>query len=216
MYTPAAFRQDDLATLHQHMQASRLPTLVSHGANGLLASHLPLLLEPNEGPYGTLYGHFARANPQWRDLAEGSPALVIFQGAEAYISPSWYAAKAEHGKVVPTWNYISVQAHGRAEVFDDPERLLQLVSRLSALHEAERPQPWAVSDAPREYIDSMLRAIVGFALPIERLEGKWKLGQNRSSADQAGVREGLAASIDPRDRELAAQISHPHLAKEAP
>lgn len=216
MYTPAAFRQDDLATLHQQMRASRLPTLVSHGTQGLLASHLPLLLKADEGPYGTLYGHFARANPQWRDLAEGSPALVIFQGAEAYISPSWYAAKAEHGKVVPTWNYISVQAHGRAEVFDDAERLLQLVSRLSALHEAERPQPWAVSDAPREYIDSMLRAIVGFALPIERLEGKWKLGQNRSQADQAGVREGLQASHDPRDRELAAQISNEHLAKEAP
>lgn len=216
MYTPAAFRQDDFATLHQQMRATRLPTLVSHGAQGLLASHLPLLLEADEGPYGTLYGHFAKANPQWRDLADGSPALVIFQGAEAYISPSWYAAKAEHGKVVPTWNYISVQAHGRAEVFEDAERLLQLVSRLSALHEAERPQPWAVSDAPREYIDSMLRAIVGFALPIERLEGKWKLGQNRSQADQAGVCEGLQASHDPRDRELAAQISLQHLAKEAP
>jgi transcriptional regulator len=216
MYTPAAFRQDDLATLHQQIRATRLPTLVSHGTQGLLASHLPLLLEAGEGPYGTLYGHFARANPQWRELADGSPALVIFQGAEAYISPSWYAAKAEHGKVVPTWNYISVQAHGRAEVFDDAERLLQLVSRLSALHEAERPQPWAVSDAPRDYIDSMLRAIVGFALPIERLEGKWKLGQNRSQADQNSVREGLQASHDPRDHALAAQISHPHLAKEAP
>lgn len=210
MYTPTAFRQDDLATLHQQIRATRLPTLVSHGPNGLLASHLPLLLEPTEGQYGTLYGHFARANPQWRDLADGSPALVIFQGAEAYISPSWYAAKAEHGKVVPTWNYISVQAHGRAEVFDDAERLLQLVSRLSALHEAERLQPWAVGDAPRDYIDSMLRAIVGFTLPIERLDGKWKLGQNRSQADQTGVREGLAASHDPRDRELAARISTDH------
>jgi transcriptional regulator len=208
MYTPTAFRQDDLATLHQQMRATRLPTLVSHGANGLLAGHLPLLLETGEGPYGTLYGHFARANPQWRDLAQGSAALVIFQGAEAYISPSWYAAKAEHGKVVPTWNYISVQAHGHAEVFDDAERLLQLVSRLSDQHEAKRPQPWAVSDAPREYIDSMLRAIVGFALPIERLEGKWKLGQNRSQADQDGVREGLHASHEPRDRELAAHISY--------
>ena len=207
MYTPAAFRQDDLATLHQQMRASRLPTLVSHGKQGLLASHLPLLLEAGEGPYGTLYGHFARANPQWRDLAEGSEALVIFQGAEAYISPSWYAAKAEHGKVVPTWNYISVQAHGRAEVFDDAERLLQLVSRLSALHEAERPQPWAVSDAPRDYIDSMLRAIVGFALPIERLEGKWKLGQNRSEADRRGVHDGLANSTDTRDRDLAQRMN---------
>ena len=192
------------------MRATRLPTLVSYGKQGLLASHLPLLLEAAEGQYGTLYGHFARANPQWHDLAQGSPALVIFQGAEAYISPSWYAAKTEHGKVVPTWNYISIQAHGRAEVFEDAERLLQLVSRLSDQHEAERPQPWAVSDAPREYIDSMLRAIVGFALPIERLEGKWKLGQNRSQADQTGVREGLAASHDPRDRELAARINDSH------
>ena len=215
MYTPAAFRQDDLATLHEQMRACRLPTLVSHGSQGLLASHLPLLLVPDKGEYGTLYGHFARANPQWRDLAEDSEVLVIFQGPEAYISPSWYAAKAEHGKVVPTWNYISVQAHGRAEVFDDAERLLQLVSRLSALHEADRPQPWAVSDAPREYIDSMLRAIVGFALPIQRIEGKWKLGQNRSSADQVGVREGLTASSDARDRELAAQMRNDHPAKEA-
>ncbi|WP_405119448.1 FMN-binding negative transcriptional regulator [Pseudomonas leptonychotis] len=215
MYTPAAFRQDDLAALHQQIRASRLPTLISHGSQGLLASHLPLLLEPDEGEYGTLYGHFARANTQWRDLAEGSQALVIFQGAEAYISPSWYAAKAEHGKVVPTWNYIAVHAYGQAEVFDDAERLLQLVSRLSALHEAERPQPWAVSDAPREYIDSMLRAIVGFALPIQRLEGKWKLGQNRSQADQTGVREGLANSSEVRDRELAAQMSNDHPAKES-
>ena len=140
---------------------------------------------------------------------------MIFQGADAYISPSWYAAKAEHGKVVPTWNYISVQAHGRAEVFDDAERLLHLVSSLSALHEADRPQPWAVSDAPREYIDSMLRAIVSFALPIERLEGKWKLGQNRSQADQTGVREGLHASPNPRDRELAAQINLSSMPKDA-
>jgi len=216
MYTPSAFRQNDLAALHRQMRACRLPTLVSHGTNGLLASHLPLLLEPDEGPCGTLYGHFARANPQWRDLAKGSPVLVIFQGADAYISPSWYAAKAEHGKVVPTWNYISVQAQGRAEVFDDAERLLQLVSRLSERHEAGRPQPWAVSDAPGDYITDMLRAIVGFALPIERLDGKWKLGQNRSQADQASVRAGLAASPEPRDRELVACINHDRLAKEAP
>lgn len=214
MYTPAAFRQDDLAALHQQMRASRLPTVTSHGPHGLLASHLPLLLEADEGAYGTLYGHFARANPQWRDLADGSEALVIFQGPEAYISPSWYAAKAEHGRVVPTWNYIAVHAYGRAELFDDAERLLSLVSRLSTLHEAERPQPWAVSDAPREYIDGMLRAIVGFAIPIQRLQGKWKLGQNRSQADQTGVREGLAASRDARDRELAAHIGNEHTHQE--
>ncbi|MDP3814272.1 FMN-binding negative transcriptional regulator [Pseudomonas sp.] len=210
MYNPTAFRQDDLTTLHRQILDCRLATVVSQGANGLQASHLPLLLEPGEGQYGTLYGHFARANPHWRDLADGAEALVIFQGPEAYISPSWYQAKAEHGKVVPTWNYIAVHAQGRAEVFEDAERLLQLVSRLSQRHEAGRPQPWAVSEAPRDYIDGMLRAIVGFALPIERLQGKWKLGQNRSAADQAGVREGLQASHDPRDRELAARINDHH------
>ena len=210
MYSPAAFRQDDLAALHQQILDCRLATLVSQGPSGLQASHLPLLLEPGEGRFGTLYGHFARANPQWRDLADGAEALVVFQGPEAYISPSWYAAKAEHGKVVPTWNYIAVHAQGRADVFDDAERLLQLVSRLSARHEAGRAQPWAVSEAPRDYIDGMLRAIVGFALPIEHLQGKWKLGQNRSAADRAGVHAGLAASVDSRDRELAARINADH------
>lgn len=208
MYCPAAFRQDDLPTLHAQIQACGLAVVTSSGAQGLQASHLPLLLEPDEGEFGTLYGHFARANPHWRDLAAGAEALVVFSGADAYVHPGWYPAKAEHGKVVPTWNYIAVHAWGQAEVFDEPERLLQLVSRLSERHEQGRPQPWAVSDAPRDYIDSMLRAIVGFALPIRRLEGKWKLSQNRSSNDQAGVRTGLATSNNPRDHELAARMNH--------
>ena len=207
MYRPAAFRQDDLATLHAQIDASGLAVLISAGEQGLQASHLPLLLEPGEGEFGTLYGHFARANPHWRDLASGAEALVVFSGPDAYIHPGWYPAKAEHGKVVPTWNYIAVHAWGQAEVFDEPERLLQLVNRLSDHHEQGRPQPWAVSDAPRDYLDAMLRAIVGFALPIRRLEGKWKLSQNRSPQDQAGVRAGLAASANPRERELAAQMN---------
>ncbi|MGL4318968.1 MAG: FMN-binding negative transcriptional regulator [Pseudomonas sp.] len=206
MYLPSAFRQDDLAELHRQIAASRLATVVSQGADGLQASHLPLLLVPDEGEFGTLYGHFARANPQWRELA-GGETLVIFNGPDAYVSPSWYPAKAEHGKVVPTWNYIAVHAYGQAEVFDDAERLLQLVSRLSDQHEAGRAQPWAVSEAPRDYLDSMLRAIVGFALPIQRLQGKWKLGQNRSSADQHGVQTGLNASADSRDQEMARRMN---------
>ncbi|MGA4320326.1 FMN-binding negative transcriptional regulator [Ectopseudomonas hydrolytica] len=207
MYCPAAFRQDDLPSLHAQIHASGLAIVTSSGAQGLQASHLPLLLEPGEGEFGTLYGHFARANPHWRDLAAGAEALVVFSGADAYVHPGWYPAKAEHGKVVPTWNYIAVHAWGQAEVFDEPERLLELVSRLSERHEQGRPQPWAVSDAPCDYIDSMLRAIVGFALPIRRLEGKWKLSQNRSSNDQAGVRSGLATSNNPRDHELAARMN---------
>ncbi|AMR65074.1 FMN-binding negative transcriptional regulator [Aquipseudomonas alcaligenes] len=207
MYLPSAFRQDDLAELHAQMQASPFALLTSAGATGVQASHLPLLLEPGEGEFGTLYGHFARANPHWRDLQGGAEALAVFSGPDAYISPGWYPAKAEHGKVVPTWNYIAVHARGPVELIEEPERLLQIVSRLSDQHESGRERPWAVSDAPRDYIDSMLRAIVGFALPIRRLEGKWKLGQNRSAADQQGVRDGLAASPSPGDRELAARMS---------
>lgn len=207
MYCPSAFRQDDLATLHQQIQASGLALLSSAGEQGLQASHLPLLLEPHEGEFGTLYGHFARANPHWRDLATGAEVLVVFSGADGYVHPGWYPAKAEHGKVVPTWNYIAVHAWGQAEVFDDPERLLCLVSRLSERHEQGRARPWAVSDAPRAYIDAMLRAIVGFALPIRRIEGKWKLSQNRSAGDQTGVRAGLAESVRASDRELAQQMN---------
>ena len=203
MYTPRAFALDDLPEIQQLIQHTRLAQLVTVGENGLQASHLPLLLNPDEGPNGTLYGHLARANPQWRELQNGSEALVIFAGADAYISPAFYPAKAEHGKVVPTWNYIAVHAYGTPAVFSDAERLLKVVTALTDRHESARAQPWRVSDAPADYIDGMLKAIVGFALPIERLVGKRKLSQNRSAADMAGVRDGLAASADVRDQTLA-------------
>ncbi|WP_421555873.1 FMN-binding negative transcriptional regulator [Pseudomonas kitaguniensis] len=203
MYTPRAFALDDLPELQQLIQHTRLAECVTVGEHGLQASHLPLLLIPDEGPNGTLYGHMAKANPQWHDLQNGREALVIFAGAEAYISPAFYPAKAEHGKVVPTWNYIAVHVYGKAQVFTDAERLLAVVSALTDRHEGGRAQPWTVSDAPADYIDGMLKAIVGFALPIERLIGKCKLSQNRSPADIAGVREGLAASTDLRDQTLA-------------
>ncbi|AZF13455.1 Transcriptional regulator [Pseudomonas sp. R2-37-08W] len=203
MYTPRAFVLEDLPELHQLIQHTRLAQLVTFGEQGLQASHLPLLLNPDEGPNGTLYGHLARANPQWKDLQNGSEALVIFAGADAYVSPAFYPAKAEHGKVVPTWNYLAVHAYGKADVFTDAERLLGLVSALTDRHESARDKPWKVSDAPADYIDGMLKAIVGFALPIDRLIGKRKLSQNRSPADIAGVRNGLAASVDVRDQTLA-------------
>jgi transcriptional regulator len=187
MYNPKGFAVEDLPQLHQMMGDCRLAILITQGEQGLQASHLPLLLDPRQGPNGSLYGHMARANPQWRDLEAGANALVIFPGADAYVSPSFYPSKIEHGKVVPTWNYLAVHAYGTAEVF----------------HEIGRAQPWKIDDAPAEYIDSMLKAIVGFALPIQRLEGKRKLSQNRSPVDVAGVRNGLAASPDPQDRALA-------------
>ena len=161
------------------------------------------MFSPEQGPNGTLYGHLARANPQWQELEAGAEALVIFAGADAYVSPSYYPSKADHGKVVPTWNYVAVHAYGNAEVFSDAHRLRNVVSALTDRHERDRTQPWKVDDAPAHYIDGMLKAIVGFALPIQRLEGKRKLNQNRSTADIAGVREGLIASANPHDQALA-------------
>ncbi|EJM80705.1 FMN-binding negative transcriptional regulator [Pseudomonas sp. GM60] len=203
MYNPSGFAIKDLHKLQQQILDTRLAVVITHDEQGLQASHLPLLFSPEQGPNGTLYGHFARANPQWKALQNGAEALVIFAGADAYISPGFYPSKAEHGKVVPTWNYVAVHAYGTAEVFTDADRLLNLVSTLTDRHEAGRAQPWKVADAPADYIDGMLKAIVGFALPIQRLEGKRKLSQNRSTADIAGVREGLAASPDVHDQALA-------------
>ncbi|TPG87512.1 FMN-binding negative transcriptional regulator [Pseudomonas mandelii] len=203
MYTPSSFAIDDLHELHQQILGTRLAMVVTHGEQGLQASHLPLLFNPDHGPNGTLYGHFARANPQWKELQNGAEALVIFAGADAYVSPGFYQSKAEHGKVVPTWNYVAVHAYGTAEVFTDADRLRTLVSALTDRHEAGRASPWKVADAPADYIDGMLKAIVGFALPIQRLEGKRKLSQNRNAADITGVREGLAASPDVHDQALA-------------
>lgn len=203
MYNPKAFAVEDLPQLQQMMGDCRLAVLVTQGEHGLQASHLPLLLDTHQGPNGSLYGHMARANPQWRDLEAGAEALVIFAGADAYVSPDFYPSKAEHGKVVPTWNYQAVHAYGTAEVFSDPHRLRNLVGALTDRHETGRALPWSIDDAPPEYIDSMLKAIVGFALPIQRLEGKRKLSQNRSPVDAVGVRNGLAASPDPQDQALA-------------
>ncbi len=203
MYNPSGFAIKDLHELQQQIIDTRLALVVTHGEQGLQASHLPLLFNPEQGPNGTLYGHFARGNPQWKELQNGAEALVIFAGADAYVSPGFYPSKAEHGKVVPTWNYVAVHAYGTADVFTEADRLLNLVSALTDRHEASRQQPWKVTDAPADYIDGMLNAIVGFALPIQRLEGKRKLSQNRSAADIAGVREGLAASPDVHDQALA-------------
>ena len=205
MYRPAAFRQDDLTALHAQIESTGLALLTSNGPAGLQATHLPLLLAAEDGEFGTLYGHFARANPHWQAL-DGQEALAVFSGPDAYVHPGWYPGKAEHARVVPTWNYIAVHAWGPVETFDEPARLLELLARLTARHEAGRPKPWSLNDAPTEYIERQLRAIVGFALPIRRLEGQWKLSQNRQVADRAGVREGLAASDNPRDRELAARM----------
>ena len=205
MYVPSAFREDDLATLHATIRAVRLANLVTATSEGVVATPLPLLLAPEEGPLGTLYGHLARANPHWT-LPPAGDALALFQGPDAYVTPSWYPSKREHGKVVPTWNYVAVHAYGPIEFFEDADRLLAVVTRLTDLHEGSRAEPWAVADAPDAFVRAQLRAIVGLRMPITRIEGKRKMSQNRSVADRAGVAAGLATSDLAADRAVAALI----------
>lgn len=205
MYIPPAFRADDRQMLNELMRAVRLCNLVTATAEGPLATPLPLVLAADEGEQGVLYGHLAKANAQWKTPVIGE-ALALFMGPDAYVTPSWYASKAEHGKVVPTWNYDAVHAYGPVEFFEDEARLLDAVTRLTALHEGGRAAPWQVSDAPEAFVRSQLRGIVGLRLPITRLEGKRKMSQNRSAADRAGVAKGLAESDRPMDRLVAGLI----------
>ena len=204
MYMPPAFSDQDRDSLHATMRAARLANLVTATAEGPQVTPLPLLLDPDEGEYGTLYGHLARGNPQWRVPVLGE-AVAVFMGPDAYITPSWYQTKQDTGKVVPTWNYVTVHAHGPVEFFEDAERLLAAVTRLTLLHEGERASPWEVSDAPADYIAAQLRGIVGLRMPITRLEGKRKMSQNRSEADRRGVAAGLAESARPEEQ-LAARM----------
>lgn len=206
MYNSKPHQEHDLGRLHQHMLDTRLAILVSKGEQGLLATHLPVLVDIAEGEFGTVYAHLARANPQWHDLRQGGEALLVFPGADAYVSPGYYPSKTDNPKVVPTWNYLAVHAYGPAEVIHEAEPLLAIVSRLTERHEQGRGEPWNVTDAPRDYLDGMLRAIVGIRLPIARLQGARKLSQNRSEQDIAGVREGLSASPDYLDNQLAAHM----------
>ncbi len=193
MYVPAHFSEPRVEVLHEALRGGGLATLVTTGPGGLDASHLPLLLEPGPGPLGRLVGHVARANPQWSATPDGSAALAIVLGPDAYVTPSWYPSKRESGRVVPTWNYLAIHAHGTVRFFEDRARLLDLVTRLTDRHEGARPHPWKVSDAPPEYVEAMLQGIVGVELTLTRLEGKWKVSQNRSEADRRGVEEGLRA-----------------------
>ena len=189
MYLPEHFKEDRLPVLHDAIRRAGLATLVTSGPDGLEANHIPMLLDPEAGPYGTLHGHLARANPQGRSPEQA--ALAVFLGPDAYVTPSWYPGKRRHGKAVPTWNYVAVHAHGRLEIFDDPGRLRALLARLTDRHEAGRAEPWSITDAPDDYVAAQLKAIVGFSLVISRIEGKWKLSQNRAAEDRAGVIDGL-------------------------
>jgi transcriptional regulator len=183
------------AMLHTLVRAQPLATLVIAHAGALHANHVPLFLNPDRGPNGTLVGHVARANGVWPLLPQ--TAVAVFHGPQAYVSPSWYPSKALDGKQVPTWNYAAVHAHGALSAFDDPARLRAILHTLSEQHEAHRPAPWRISDAPPDYIDKLLRAIVGIELAVDRWEGLWKVSQNRTDTDRAGVVEGLRAEGTP-------------------
>ena len=205
MYIPPAYKETDPEAIRATIRGARLATLVTATAEGLLATPLPLILDEAEGPYGTLYGHLAKANNQWR-LPPMGEALALFSGPDAYVTPSWYETKRTTGKVVPTWVYVAVHAYGPVEFFDEPSRLLEVVSRLTSIHESGRDEPWAVTDAPASYIQSQLKGIVGMRMPIVRLEGKRKMEQKGSLEDRRGVAKGLSESSRVSDEEVAPLI----------
>jgi transcriptional regulator len=207
MYQPAhgRFRVDDASRLLSELSAIRPATLVTVGPGGLRASILPMLFDPDDGPYGTLRGHLARGNPQWREVSPEVEAMAILDGADAYVSPAWYEEKRLTGKVVPTWNYTTVQAHGQLTVHHEPEWLLANVRSLADRHEAGREHPWSVDDAPDGYVETQARAIVGLELRITRIEAKRKLSQNRSAADVELVIAALSRGST-GDRAVAADM----------
>lgn len=214
MYNPPLFREEDPKLIAEIIRKTRLATLVSNGPDGVPEiSHLPLIYDEADGPHGSLLGHFAKANGHWKTIGAVGKAIAIFAGPDAYVSPTWYPTKQEHHQHVPTWNYEVVHAVCSVEVFDDPARLRDAVTRLTKLHEEHRADPWTVEQAPADYLTAQFRAIVGIVLRIEKLEGKRKLSQNRVPEDRAGVREALAGSADPMDRTIAVHMAEIEAAK---
>ncbi len=204
MYTPAQFRIEDAGEAHALMRAHPFAVLVTHGSEGLTATHLPTVLKVDTAsPLGRVECHVARPNPQWKTFATEADALMIFQGPEAYIRPGWYPSKVEHGKAVPTWNYAVVHAYGRLRAIEDVAWLRNFVSRLTERHEGERAVPWKVTDAPADFIERQLGGIVGLEILVRRLDGKWKVSQNRPAPDRAGVVAGFRERGDPASGVMA-------------
>lgn len=207
MYIPKHHEECDLAVLHALVQAHPLGAWVTQGDGELIANHIPFLLDTSRGEFGTLVGHVARSNRVWQSFSKSVDSVVIFQGPESYITPSWYPSKHAHGKAVPTWNYAVVHAHGLPRAIEDSEWLLGHISHLTDLHEAQQALPWKVSDAPPEFTDRLLQAIVGIEIPITKLVGKWKTSQNRPKPDQLGVVAGLTGRGDEQSAEMAALVN---------
>ncbi|MCB8820262.1 FMN-binding negative transcriptional regulator [Microvirga rosea] len=203
MYQPPHFREDRLDILHDFIRAQTLGMLVTGGRSGLMANPIPFVLDTSASPQGTLKAHLSRANPQWRDIEAGMEALVIFQGVDAYITPSWYETKRETAKVVPTWNYAVVQAAGPVTLMDDAAWVKEQIVALTSRQEAGFAEPWHVGDAPDDFLAAQLKGIVGVQIEITRIEGKWKASQNRPEADRNGVSAGLRAEGAPKALEMA-------------
>jgi transcriptional regulator len=207
LYLPPHFRETDVAVLQAEIRAIGFGSLTTIGQDGnLLISHFPVVLDTSIGPLGQLRCHVSRGNPQWRDSDFAKPGVAMFMGPDAYVSPSWYPSKQQHGKAVPTWNYVTVCARGRVEVYDDRDALLAHVTELTDLHETERPDRWQVTDAPADYLERQLKGIVGFRIDIEALEGKKKLSQNRDAADRETVAEALQASDDAKAKDVGVLV----------
>jgi transcriptional regulator len=197
MYIPHAYEEKRIPVMQEFIDSQPFASLITMGASGLFASHIPMVLEQDGSEFGVLKAHISRANTQWRDIDSSVDALAIFSGPEQYITPSWYPGKHEDGKVVPTWNYAVVHAYGPILLHEDASWLLAHLESLTNIHEATNERPWKVSDAPSDFIQSQVRGIIGIELPIRRLEGKWKVSQNRNERDRLGVSEGLAKRNTP-------------------
>ncbi|MGB7182757.1 MAG: FMN-binding negative transcriptional regulator [Burkholderiaceae bacterium] len=206
MYSPKHFEESDPITLQELIAHHPLGTWTTWADGELMVNHIPFHIDSGRGANGTLVGHVARANPIWKKIAASSPAVVVFQGPQTYITPSWFPSKHLHGKAVPTWNYAVVHAHGEPIAIHDKDWLLAHVRQLSDTHEASQALPWQVSDAPVDYIDKMLDAIVGIEIPIRSLQGKWKVSQNKQAADRLGTIAGLSQRSDPVSKEMAELI----------
>ncbi|QDZ27281.1 FMN-binding negative transcriptional regulator [Noviherbaspirillum sp. UKPF54] len=208
MYLPKHFEETDTEQLYRLMRAHPLGTLVTLDAGGLNANHIPFEIDPGAGRFGTLRAHVARNNPVWRDASADLESLAVFQGPQAYISPSLYATKQEGGKVVPTYNFMVVHAYGRLRAVDDPAWLRAHLARMSDSFEAARPEPWKLSDAPDDFIEKLLAAVVGIEIPIDRLIGKWKLSQNQPLANRVSVEQGLRAAGDAGSLAMADAVAN--------
>ena len=191
MYIPKANEETRLPVLHDFLRAHPFATLVTMGNAGMIATHLPLVLEDDGSEFGLLKGHISRANTQWKDINTSIDALAIFAGDHHYITPNWYPSKHQDGKQVPTWNYVVTHCYGPLKFIEDPQWLLAHLETLTTIHEASSPIPWKIADAPPEFIKALLNGIIGLELPVRKIEGKWKLSQNRSQQDRQGVVEGL-------------------------